>query len=162
MDISKLVGNRKSIRFILRSISISIIFIRNKRSHEAVEQVGRTYLIPQSNQFPNQPNQQQWKDLGEISIQNKLPNETNYWTLGDNRDPVMVQAIVDIAVWMLHKRISPANIPKLRIDAFTNTWEWLKAVQVGEQTISCPAIQPTQVDSISWGSDIKKVNKIWG
>lgn len=131
-------------------------------SHQAIEQVGRTYFVPQSNQFPNQINQTQWTDFGESIIQSKLPNEELYWTFGDNRDPLMVQAIIDISIWKLHKRISPLNIPKLREDSFKSTWEWLKDVQKGEQTISCPALQPTQVDSISWGSDIKKNNKIWG
>lgn len=135
--------------------------------HQSIEQNERTYLIPKPNQFPNARTQQQWLDLGEFSFVNELPfyptqDSTSVWTLGDNRDPIMVQAVIDIALWMLHRRISPNNIPKMRVDAFDKTYEWLKAVQKGEQSISCPAIQPRQVDDISWGSDIKKANKLWG
>lgn len=136
-------------------------------SHQDVEQHERTYLIPKPNQFPNARGQQQWKDLGEYSFTGELPfhptkDNVGIWTLGDNRDPIMVEAIMDIALWKLHKRISPNNIPKLRNDAFDKTYEWLKFVKTGEQTISCPPIQPTQVDDIGWGSDIKKANKLWG
>lgn len=138
--------------------------------HQSIEQHERTYKIPKPNQFPNAIGQQQWLDLGEYSFKNELPNAPSspelpnapIWTLGDNRDPIVVQAVIDIALWMLHRRISPNNIPKLRTDAFDKTYEWLKAVQKGEQSISCPAIQPTQVGDISWGSDIKKANKLWG
>jgi len=89
-----------------------------------------------------------------------LPIYTS-WTLGDNRDPIMVQAIVDFSIWRLCSRIAPNNIPTLRQRNFEDTWDWLKAVQKGTQSIKCPSIQPNQVDDISFGSDVKKINHVW-
>jgi len=73
----------------------------------------------------------------------------------------MVQAIVDFSIWRLCSRIAPNNIPTLRQRNFEDTWDWLKAVQKGTQSIKCPSIQPNQVDDISFGSDVKKINHVW-
>ncbi len=89
-----------------------------------------------------------------------LPIYTS-WTLGDNRDPIMVQAIVDLSIWRLCSRIAPNNIPHLRQRNFEDTWDWLKSVQKGTQSVKVPSIQPNQVDDISFGSDTKKINHVW-
>lgn len=80
------------------------------------------------------------------------------WTFGDNRDPVLVQALVDLVVWRLHNRISPMNIPELREINKNTVFQWLRDVRGGEQGINVPRFQPTQIGDISWGANIKKRN----
>lgn len=65
------------------------------------------------------------------------------WILGDNRDQLMVTSIVDIALWYVHKRIAPNNIPDLRVDAYNVAIEWLRRIRDGiEQAANVPLIQP--------------------
>jgi hypothetical protein len=99
-------------------------------------------------------NAQNEVQLGAVPILNTV------WTLGDNRDPVFVQAIVDMAIWRLCSRIAPKNIPKLRDDNFKSTWSWLTAVQKGEQSIAIPKIMPTQVGDISGASSPRVINRL--
>lgn len=80
------------------------------------------------------------------------------WELGDNRDPVLIQSLVDLVVWKLHSRISPNNIPELREHNKNYVFQWLRDVRGGEQGIKVPKIQPTQVGDLSWGSNPKKIN----
>jgi hypothetical protein len=80
------------------------------------------------------------------------------WTLGDNRDPVLVQALVDLSIWRLHNRISPNNIPDLRETNKNTVFQWLRDVRGGEQGVSIPRFQPTQIGDISFGANIKKRN----
>lgn len=67
------------------------------------------------------------------------------WVLGDNRDMLMVTSIVDIALWYVHKRIAPNNIPDLRVDAYNVAIEWFRRIRDGiEQAANMPLIQPKQ------------------
>lgn len=80
------------------------------------------------------------------------------WELGDNRDPLVIQALIDLCIWRLHSRISPDNIPELRENNKNTIFQWLRDVQKGIQAINVPKIQPRQVGDISWGSNVKKIN----
>jgi hypothetical protein len=123
--------------------------------------------IPFPNVFPNNTRngKDQWKDEGEYLITigdypalstAAFPNTT--WILGDNRDPLFVQAIIDIALFRLHDRISPNNIPQLRTDNYWATMKWLEDVSDGKDSTDINYKQPPQGVSIAWGSSIKNQN----
>lgn len=63
------------------------------------------------------------------------PNDTNFFTFGDDRDPVIVTYCIDIALYHVHSRINPRNIPKLRIDRYDMAMAWLKGIKTGESTV---------------------------
>lgn len=101
-----------------------------------------------------------WKDLGlYVVIAGSLgDSELDFWANGDNRDPVMVQAVVDLSLWRLHSRISPQNIPELRKNNYETTLDWLRHIQVGSQVLNIEDKQPSQGNSLRWGSAVKKKN----
>lgn len=127
--------------------------------------------LPPVNIFPNDPQSGAawWKDLGEYSIKAYIEDETtlpvgtddnpSVWTVGDNRDPVTMQAVIDLAIWMLHKRIAPQNIPKLREQAKNDIFSWIASVKSGDTDTDLIQLQPSQGDSFAWGSNPKLINQ---
>lgn len=63
------------------------------------------------------------------------PNDTNFFTFGDDRDPVIVTYCIDIALYHVHSRINPRNIPQLRIDRYDMAMAWLKGIKTGESPV---------------------------
>jgi len=80
------------------------------------------------------------------------------WTFGDNRDQQLVQYMIDITLYHIHSRISPRNIPDLRVKRYDDAVTWLKMVMEGEVTSSIPVLQPPQGKRIRWGGNVKNVN----
>jgi len=87
-----------------------------------------------------------------------LPTDDSYWTPGDNRCQELVEKMVDMALYKLHARISPQNIPALRTDKYHEAREWLKNAKDGEITPNLPVIQPLQGSRIRYGGNVKNVN----
>lgn len=118
------------------------------------------------NVFPDDLKQKgYWKDEGPYQITTgdppflPLPPDTPpTWVIGDNRDPLFVQAVVDLSLWMLHKRIAPMNIPKIRTESMNLTFDWLNGISQGTETTGIVEIQPSQGGSLSWGSAPKNRN----
>jgi len=77
--------------------------------------------------------------------------------VGTARDPQLLNYIIDIALYHLHSRIAPRNIPELRITRYENAIAWLKMCALGEVTPRLE-IQPTTGRFIQWGSNEKNVN----
>lgn len=136
-------------------------------SHEEVIQFNTYSDIPQGNIFPDDKfiGKTYWKDEGLYEIDYPtIPNtpttdgQTPIWIFGDNRDPVLVQAIVDLALYMLHKRIVPNNIPESRERSKNSTFEWLRDVKSSGQTAKIEELQPRQGDSFAWGSKPRNIN----
>lgn len=120
-----------------------------------------------SNVFPDDPvlGTSQWEYVEDFSVApNSYPylpqegGEPSAWTLGDNRDIVMVKALLDLSIWMLHHRISPMNIPKMREDNKNFTFAWLRSLKDGSEESDVPLIQPSQGNSLDWGSKPKNIN----
>jgi phage gp36-like protein len=76
---------------------------------------------------------------------------------GNARDPQLLNYIIDIALYHLHSRISPRNIPELRITRYDNAIAWLKMCALGEVTPKLE-IQPTTGRMIQWGSNERNTN----
>jgi len=87
-----------------------------------------------------------------------LPTDITKWTLGDNRNPQLVNYCIDIALYHLHSRIAPRNIPELRVVRHDQAIQWLKDSGQGKITADLPLIQPKQGGRIRYGSEIKRIN----
>lgn len=122
----------------------------------------RTYKnIPLPNVFPDAPNSGStyWEDNGAYSVPYDTDiTDTDYWTKGDNRDQQMVLYMIDIALYHVHSRIAPNNIPQLRYDRYTNAIAWLKMCAEGNVTPNLPKIQPKEGHRIRYGGNIRNIN----
>jgi hypothetical protein len=94
------------------------------------------------------------------------PDNTTYWTKGDNRNQLILMYLIDITLYHLHARINPRNTPELRMIRYdgNNPMQnggaiaWLKRVAGGELTANLPIILAEQGNSIRYGSNIKNTN----
>ena len=95
-----------------------------------------------------------------------LPDNTTYWTKGDNRDAQIIQYLIDITLYHIHCRINPRNIPLLRKERYDGNGPlqtggaigWLKRVSEARVSANLPVIIPYQGSSIMWTSPLPKQN----
>jgi hypothetical protein len=59
---------------------------------------------------------------------------TTYFATGDFRSQQMVQKMVDISLYHIHKRIAPKNVPDVRAISYDAAIEWLKGCAAGDIT----------------------------
>jgi hypothetical protein len=85
---------------------------------------------------------------------NNEPDNENFWTKGDNRNPLIKMYFVDMVLYHLHSRVNPRNIPQLRMDRYDAA---IKALNSG-LVFNLPE-WPTDENTtpIHWGSN-KKFN----
>lgn len=117
--------------------------------------------IPLPNVFPDDVNSGStyWQDNGAYSVPNNaIITDIVYFVKGDNRDQQMVLYFIDLALYHLHSRIAPNNIPQLRIDRYDSAIEWLKMCAKGEVTPNLPKIQPKEGARIRYGGNIRNIN----
>ena len=119
---------------------------------------------------------QQWYDNGEFYFKGVLPFNVDWndpdlncnvpawtdqyrktWNFGDNRDPIMKEIIIAIALSHLNLR----NSFLLKERAIKRDWAYRKldSIKKGEDTTLIPIIQPEQAGNISWGGNVKKINQ---
>lgn len=110
------------------------------------------------------PNNDYW-DIYPSSFSSVLPTDTLSWLEGDNRNEQLKACLIDIALYHLHSRINPRNIPELRKERYDgNSPEqkggaigWLKNVAHGLVNADLPERIDFQLP-ISWGSYEKQNN----
>ena len=90
-------------------------------------------------------------------------NNATYWKTGDNRYPLLVEIIIDIALYLLHARINPRNIPELRKERNREALDQLDAWASGTDTAEIKTKDDAeQVGfSIRWGSSDTKQNNFF-
>ena len=99
-----------------------------------------------------------WQLIPAIPIPvNSIPN-TAFWTHGDNRSSELVMYCCDMALYHIHSRIAPRNIPDLRVKRFDEAIKWLKMASRGEVTADLPSIQPLQGGRIRYSTQVKQIN----
>jgi len=83
------------------------------------------------------------------------------WVYGDNRDQVLLPAMVNISLKMLHERIPPKQIPEIRQLAYDDAIKTLKDIAHGE--INPDVLQPYQTDAgqTVTAIGITKENNTW-
>jgi len=122
----------------------------------------RTYQnIPDLNISPDNINNGSfyWKFESDYSIPaNTAITATTYWTQGDNRSQQLLTFLIDITLYHLHSRISPRNIPELRVKRYDDAIRWLKAVSKAEVTANLPLLKPAQGSRIRYGGNVKNIN----
>lgn len=117
--------------------------------------------LPYSNVAPDNVNQglQYWGSGTAYTVPaNTDILNTTYWAYGDNRSQQMVTTVVDITLYHLHSRISPRNIPDLRVKRYDESIKWLIKCAKGEVTPNLPVLQPTQGGRVRYGGNIKQIN----
>lgn len=128
-------------------------------SGQTAIQFGTYANIPAYNSFPDQNQNNQWQDLGAYAVPAAtLPTNTTYWTLGDNRNQQILTYAIDIALYHLHTRIAPQNIPALRQNRYDDAKQWLIMAARGEITANLQKIQPVQGNRIRYGGNVKMNN----
>ena len=81
-----------------------------------------------------------------------------YFTIGDNRDSVIVKCVTLIACYELMRAISPMNVPKQYLEGYDWSISTLQAINKGDITTTIPLLSPVQ-PQIRWGSSVKLANK---
>lgn len=117
--------------------------------------------VPAPNVFPDAPNGVYFWGVGVpyVVAAGTLPTDATKWTQGDNRDKLLVMYIVDITLYHVHKRISPRNIPDIRVKAYDDAISALKKdFAEGAATPIMPVKQPRQGGRIRFGGNIKNTN----
>lgn len=117
--------------------------------------------LPFLNVYPDNVNSgvQYWG----IGIPYTIPANTslsdlNYWAPGDTRSQQLVTYAVDIALYHVHSRIAPRNVPDLRVKRYDDAIDWLKKCGRGDVTPAIPVKQPKQGGRIRFGGSIKNIN----
>lgn len=80
------------------------------------------------------------------------------WILGDNRSQLLVESIIDIAIYRLHKRISPRNIPEKVELASKAALDWIKDVNAGVGSLILPRKENNTNNRIRYGGNVKLNN----
>jgi len=80
------------------------------------------------------------------------------WIAGDNRNRSLVRHCVALALYFIHDRIAPRNVPELRARKYKEAVTWLKDAADGNLTSGLQAIQPRSGGRVRWGSNIKNIN----
>lgn len=88
----------------------------------------------------------------------KYDFDTELTKTANDRDIQLVNYIVDMALFHLHTRISPRNIPELRVTRYENAKEWLNMCARGECTPKLAVILPVQGRRNRYGSNTKHIN----
>lgn len=129
--------------------------------HEVLLQLGTYNNAPQLNVFPDDAKNgiQFWGTGTAYSIAaNTDITDTTKWTKGDNRSQQMVTYLIDITLYLVHSRLTPRNVPQMRIDRYLHAVEWLQMAGQGKITAALPLLQPTQGNRIRFNSNIKNIN----
>lgn len=89
---------------------------------------------------------------------NVATSNADYWTVGDNRYPMFVELAMDMALYNLHARINPRNIPELRIDRNREALNQLDAWASGTDTAEVLNINTADSEgfSIRYGNSLDK------
>jgi len=117
-----------------------ITYISNNDERNYICTVANTGKIPTNTAF--------WQQVGHTytaiaSTVSNNPTNNTFWELGDKRHPLIVMYMIDLALYHVHARISPQNIPQIRVDRYDEAMIWLKGVAKGTITPDLPkAIDP--------------------
>ncbi len=82
---------------------------------------------------------------------------------GDTRQPLMKRYVVDVALYEMHSRINPRNIPLFRINRRDDAIKWLEKVQNPRNNVNADFLPlrdfgEKRGNDISWNSKPKQTN----
>lgn len=116
--------------------------------------------LPATNVFPDDPisGAKFWGTGTVYAFTGETPANTDYWIKGDNRSKQLTQTLIDIALFHLHSRIAPKNIPELRKLRYDAAVQWLKDCNTGDVSPALPLLPVQTANRIRWGSTTKTQN----
>ena len=149
-------------------------------SHDDLLQIGQTLQTNIVNTFPDDTvNGVKYWGVGtdyNVPASTDILN-TTYWAQGDTRDQKLLMVCIDIALFHAHSRISPRNIPDLRLTRYMGephdrhakgqiisyptycALGWLQnAARGNDITPALPLLQPLQGKRIRYGGNTKAIN----
>lgn len=93
----------------------------------------------------------------EDGVTDSPADDPGKWQEGDTRSPLIKRVTIDLALYHLHARVNPRNIPELRMTRRDEAIAWLKMVNAGKITPKLPLLQDplTPGRSVTWGSNDK-------
>lgn len=65
---------------------------------------------------------------------------------GAERNRQVVMYLVDMALYHLHSRQNPRNVPQIRQDRYDHAISWLKMARKGELSVGLPELPDTNAD----------------
>lgn len=121
-------------------------------------QYDRIEWLPNSNVVPSDTNlTSHWIDGGTYST-TAYPNDEMKWIKGDNRNQSLVMYVMDMALYFLHKSISPTNIPDMRNKAYEKVCKDLVEASKGRITFNIREKQPNQGLKIRFSGSVRNNN----
>lgn len=149
-------------------------------SHQSQLEIGEQVQSSIVNIFPNdsQKGVTYWGVGTAYSVPaNTQITDTTKWSLGDARDQKLLQVCIDIALYHVHSRIAPQNIPAIRVIRYMGNSEdrvngeqrvlyptysalgWLQACTIGNDVVpNMPIIQSNIGNRINFGGQPKNEN----
>lgn len=130
-------------------------------SQEAAIQFRDYDNLPYPNVYPDNINDgvKFWGEGAPYVIPAGAPvTNPTVWISGDTRSQQLVTYMVDMALYHVHSRIAPRNIPELRVKRYDDAIDWLKKCAKGDVTPAVPTKQPRQGGRVRWGGPIKNIN----
>ena len=76
-----------------------------------------------------------------------------YWLMKDPRPELVVNYIVDMTLFHLHKRINPRKIPELRKEAYDEAKSYFEMLKKGEESPPDLPFLDDGEEYIPWGSN---------
>ena len=147
--------------------------------HDALLQIGVSGVSSISNVYPDDSVKgvQYWGSDTAYTVPANTDITDARWISGDNRDQKLLMTCIDIALYHVHSRISPRNIPELRVFRYMGepadretrgqrilyptycALGWLQAAAIGNDiTPDLPVVQPEQGRRIRFGGNQKVIN----
>lgn len=131
-------------------------------TQETALQYGTYKNVPFGNVFPDDAvnGLQYWGPGVAYSVPaNTDIFNTTYWQAKDNRSKQVVWCVVVLALYFAHARISPRNIPEIRVKDYDDAIKKLKRFAEGDTTnVKLPVIQPKSGGRIRYGGNVKNIN----
>ena len=92
------------------------------------------------------------------SLGNSPDVSPTFWIKADPRDPMLKMFTGDIALYHLHSRINPRNIPSLRAQRRDEATKWLEGIKKGDVMPDFQKLETTDGYRIVFGTETKKTN----
>lgn len=77
---------------------------------------------------------------------------------GPNKSTLIKMYLADIVLYHLHTRVSPDNIPELRVERYKNANNWLEKVADGFISPNLPTKAESEKLPIRFGSSVEKTD----
>lgn len=88
----------------------------------------------------------------------KYDIQTEFSATGTTRNIQLITYGVDLALYHLHSRIAPKNVPELRVNNYNTAILWLKMCAYGDLNVAIKKLNPKQGMRIRYSSVPKNTN----